>query len=41
MTSHDGVMRQDHLDVISLGPDTLDEEELYAGLFDYIHQVGY
>lgn len=41
MTSHEGVMRQDHLDVISLGPDTLDEEEVYAGLFDFIHQVGY
>lgn len=41
MTSHDGVMSQDHLDVISLGPDTLDEEELYAAIFDFIHARGY
>ena len=41
MTSHDGVLRQDHLDVMSLGPDTLDEEEMYAALFDFIHARGF
>jgi triacylglycerol lipase len=41
MTSHEAVMDQDHLDVISLGPDDLDEEEFYAAIFEYIHNVGY
>jgi triacylglycerol lipase len=41
MTSHEGVLRQDHLDVISIGPDTLDEFELYAGLFNFIYARGY
>lgn len=41
MTSHDGKLSQDHLDVISLGPDTLDEEEFYAAIFDYIEAQGF
>lgn len=41
MTSHDGQVYQDHLDVVSLGPDTFDEEEFYAGLMNYIALKGY
>ena len=41
MTSHTAVLDQDHLDVISLGPDDLDEEEFYAAIFDFIHSQGY
>ena len=41
MTSHEGAMSQDHLDVISIGPDTLDEFEVYAGLFNFIYAKGY
>ncbi len=41
MTSHDGKVSQDHLDVISLGPDSVDEEEFYAAIFDYIEAKGY
>lgn len=41
MTSHDGRVSQDHLDVVSLGPDTFDEEEFYAGLMNYIANKGY
>ncbi|HEX4869984.1 MAG TPA: hypothetical protein VFV15_04575 [Moraxellaceae bacterium] len=41
MTSHDGQLNQDHLDVVSLGPDTFDEEEFYAGLMNYIAVKGY
>lgn len=41
MTSMDGVVSQDHLDVIALGPDTFDEHELYAGLFNFIASKGY
>lgn len=41
MYSHEGKLSQDHLDVISLGPDTLDEEEFYAGLIDFIQSKGY
>lgn len=41
MTSHDGQVYQDHLDVVSLGPDTFDEEEFYAGLMNYIAVKGY
>lgn len=41
MTSHAGKLSQDHLDVISLGPDTLDEEEFYAAIFQHIYNVGY
>lgn len=41
MTSHDGQVYQDHLDVVSLGPDTFDENEFYAGLMNYIALKGY
>lgn len=41
MTSHDGRLSQDHLDVISIGPDGLDEEEFYAAIFDFIEAKGY
>jgi hypothetical protein len=41
MTSHDGRVSQDHLDVVSLGPDTFDEEEFYAGLMNFIANKGY
>jgi len=41
MTSHEAVLDQDHLDVVSLGPDDLDEEEFYAAIFDFIHGQGY
>lgn len=41
MTSHVGKLSQDHLDVISLGPDTLDEEEFYAALFQRVYDAGY
>ena len=41
MTSHEGKLSQDHLDVVSLGPDTFDEEEFYAGMFHYIANKGY
>lgn len=41
MSSHDGKVTQDHLDVISIGPDTLDEEEFYAGLFQFVYNKGF
>lgn len=41
MTSHDGRVSQDHLDVVSLGPDQFDEDEFYAGLMNYIAARGY
>lgn len=41
MTSHEGKLNQDHLDVVSLGPDTFDEEEFYAGMFNYIANKGF
>lgn len=41
MTSHAGQVYQDHLDVVSLGPDTFDENEFYAGLMNYIALKGY
>ena len=41
MTSHDGKLAMDHLDVISLGPDSLDEEEFYAAMFDFIESKGF
>ena len=41
MTSHTGTLDQDHLDVLSLGPDNLDEEEFYAAIFDFIESKGY
>jgi len=30
------VIDQDHIDVIGVGPDTFDEMEFYASIFDYI-----
>lgn len=41
MTSHEGKLNQDHLDVVSLGPDTFDEYEFYAGMFNYIANKGF
>jgi pimeloyl-ACP methyl ester carboxylesterase len=41
MTSHEGRLNQDHMDVISIGPDDLDEEEFYAAIFDFIESKGY
>ncbi len=36
MTSSSSLINQDHLDVIGLGPDTFDEMEFYAAIFNYI-----
>ncbi len=36
MTSMSSVIDQDHLDIIGVPPDTFDEMEFYAGIFDYI-----
>ncbi|QRN97839.1 acetyltransferase [Archangium violaceum] len=36
MTSTSSVINQDHLDVVGVGPDTFDEPEFYAAIFDYI-----
>ena len=36
MTSMSSVVIQDHMDVVGVGPDTFDEPEFYAALFDYI-----
>lgn len=41
MTSHEGQLYQDHLDVVSLGPDTFDEHEFYASMFNYIASKGF
>lgn len=41
MTSHEGRVSQDHLDVVSLGPDEFDEKEFYAGLMNYMAVKGY
>lgn len=41
MTSHEGRMHQDHMDVVSIGPDDLDEEEFYAAIFDFIQSKGF
>jgi triacylglycerol lipase len=30
------VISQDHLDVVGVGPDTFDEPEFYAAIFNYI-----
>lgn len=35
-TSAVDVINQDHLDVVGVGPDTFDEPEFYAAIFDYI-----
>jgi triacylglycerol lipase len=36
MTSSADVINQDHMDVIGVGPDTFDEMEFYAAIFNYI-----
>lgn len=36
MTSMADVINQDHMDVIGVGPDTFDEMEFYAAIFNYI-----
>lgn len=36
MTSMASVINQDHLDVVGVGPDTFDEMEFYAAIFEYI-----
>lgn len=36
MTSMASVIDQDHLDVVGVGPDTFDEMEFYAAIFEYI-----
>jgi triacylglycerol lipase len=36
MTSTSSVISQDHLDVVGVGPDTFDEPEFYAAIFQYI-----
>ncbi|RZU36914.1 putative serine esterase DUF676 [Fluviicoccus keumensis] len=40
MTSHAGIINQDHLDVTGLGPDTFDELEFYAAISNYIAAAG-
>ena len=40
MTSHDGKISQDHLDVTGLGPDTFDEMEFYAAISNFIAAGG-
>lgn len=40
MTSTADVINQDHLDVIGVGPDTFDEMEFYAAIFNYIAVSG-
>ncbi|WP_224372587.1 esterase/lipase family protein [Hyalangium versicolor] len=37
MTSTSSVINQDHIDVIGVGPDTFDEPEFYAAIFQYIY----
>lgn len=41
MTSKAGVLDSDHSDMLSLGPDDIDEEEFYAALIDFIHSKGF
>lgn len=41
MTSARYVIKQDHIDVIGVGPDTFDEMEFYAAITDYIADSGY
>jgi triacylglycerol lipase len=36
MTSLSSVIRQDHLDVVGVGPDTFDEPEFYAAIIHYV-----
>ncbi|MBI3395889.1 MAG: acetyltransferase, partial [Spirochaetia bacterium] len=40
MTSHDGVLGQDHLDPTGLGPDTMSENAFYAAIIDYFAANG-
>jgi len=40
MTSKTGIITQDHLDVVGVGPDTFDELEFYAAINDYIAKAG-
>ena len=39
MTSMSSVVIQDHLDVVGVGPDTFDEPEFYAAIFEYIASI--
>jgi len=41
MTSHEGVLEQDHMDVVAFGPDEFDEQEFYAGMMDFIAGKGF
>jgi triacylglycerol lipase len=36
MTSSSSIINQDHVDVVGVGPDTFDEPEFYAAIFQYI-----
>lgn len=36
MTSASSVINQDHLDVVGVPPDTFDEMEFYAAIFNFI-----
>lgn len=40
MTSTTGIIKQDHLDVVGVGPDTFDELEFYAAINHYISKSG-
>ena len=40
MTSQTAIVKQDHLDVVAVGPDTFDELEFYAAINDYIAKAG-
>jgi len=40
MTSTAGIINQDHLDVVGVGPDTFDELEFYAAINHYISKSG-
>lgn len=39
-TSHASVVGQDHLDVTGVGPDTMDENEFYAAIIDFMAASG-
>ena len=39
-SSHADVLNQDHLDVTGVGPDTMDENEFYAAIIDYMSANG-
>jgi len=40
MTSQTAIIKQDHLDVVGVGPDTFDELEFYAAINHYIAKAG-